>query len=83
MVIAEPGSYLSAMKTLLLFIGTVLRSRIIQRKGLRSIPAIYKLVLHWWAWSQPQPDAHVSTVAKQVGPSMDAIATGRVKTVAE
>jgi len=42
------------MKTLLLFIGTVLRSRIIQRKKLGSIPAIYKLIRYWWSWRPPQ-----------------------------
>jgi hypothetical protein len=45
------------MKTLLLFIGTVLRSRIIQRKGLDAIPAIYNLVRYWWTWTPPLPDA--------------------------
>jgi hypothetical protein len=44
------------MKTLLLFIGTVLRSRIIQRKGLGAMPVIYKLILYWWAWTPAQPD---------------------------
>ena len=57
LAIAEFASYLSAMKTLLLFIGTVLRSRIIQRRGLGAIPAIYKLVRHWWTWTPPQPDS--------------------------
>jgi hypothetical protein len=49
------------MKTLLLFIGTVLRSRIIQRKGLGAIPAIYKLVRYWWTWTSPQPDLKCET----------------------
>lgn len=44
------------MKTLLLFIGTVLRSRIIQRKGLGAIPAVYRLVRYWWDWTPPQED---------------------------
>jgi len=44
------------MKTLLLFIGTVLRSRIIQRKGLGAIPAIYRLIQYWWTWTLPQSD---------------------------
>lgn len=51
------------MKTLLLFIGTVLRSRIIQRRGLEAIPAIYKLILYWWAWTPPQSDYQVSAVS--------------------
>ena len=54
LVVAEFASYLLAMKTLLLFIGTVLRSRIIQRKGRGAIPAIYKLVQYWWTWTPPQ-----------------------------
>jgi hypothetical protein len=56
LVIAEFASYLWAMKTLLLFIGTVLRSRILQRKGLGAVPAVYKLILYWWMWTPPQPD---------------------------
>jgi hypothetical protein len=52
-VMAEVASYLLAMETLLLLIGTVLRSRIIQRKGLEGTPAIYKLVGYWWAWIPP------------------------------
>jgi hypothetical protein len=63
------------MKTLLLFIGTVLRSRVIQRKGLGAIPAIYKLILHWWTWVPPQPDSQVSAVAEQQGKSSGAAAT--------
>jgi hypothetical protein len=63
LVIAEFASYLLAMKTLLLFTGTVLRSRIIQRKRLEAIPAIYKLVRHWWAWTPPQSDYQVSAVS--------------------
>jgi hypothetical protein len=54
---AEFASYLSAMKTLLLFIGTVLRSRIIQRKGLRALPAIYKLIRYWWSWTPLSVDS--------------------------
>jgi hypothetical protein len=53
---AEFASYLSAMKTLLLFIGVVLRSRIIQRERLGAIPAICKLVRYWWTWTPPEPD---------------------------
>jgi hypothetical protein len=41
---AEVASYLLAMKTLLLFIGMVVHSRITQRKGLEAIQGIYKLV---------------------------------------
>jgi hypothetical protein len=56
LVKAEVASYLLPVKTLLLFIGTVLRSRIIQRKGLEAIPAIYKLIRYWWAWTPSLPD---------------------------
>jgi len=52
---AEIASYISVMKTLLLFIGTVLRSRIIQRKKLGAIPAIYQLIRYWWSWTPPEP----------------------------
>jgi hypothetical protein len=54
---AEIASYIPFMKTLLLFIGTVLRSRIIQRKKLGALPAIYKLIRYWWSWTPPQPAA--------------------------
>ncbi len=57
LVIAEVASYLSGMQTLLLLIGTVLRSRIIQRKGLGAIPAICMLVRYWWIWTPPLPEA--------------------------
>jgi len=54
---AEIASYIFLMKTLLLFIGTVLRSRIIQRKKLGAIPAIYRLIRYWWSWTPPEPAA--------------------------
>jgi hypothetical protein len=44
LVMAEVASYLLALKTLLLFIGMVVHSRITQRKGLEAIQGIYKLV---------------------------------------
>jgi len=66
------------MKTLLLFIGTVLRSRIIQRKGLEALPAIYKLILYWWSWTPPLPKSQVSAVAEHQKPS-GIIAIGCVK----
>lgn len=71
------------MKTLLLFIGTVLRSRVIQRKGLGAIPAIYKLILYWWTWTAPQPDSQAPIVGKQLEPSTGTIATRRVKPIAQ
>ena len=51
------------MKTLLLFIGTVLRSRIIQRKKLGAIPAIYRLIRYWWSWTPPQLEELSSPLA--------------------
>jgi hypothetical protein len=60
---AEIASYISFMKTLLLFIGTVLRSRIIQRKKLGAIPAICKLIRYWWNWTPPQAAASPSQPA--------------------
>jgi hypothetical protein len=76
-VIAEFATYLSAMKTLLLFIGTVRRSGIIQRKGLRAIPAIYELVRHWWSWTPPQSEPRVSTVSEYQEQSSGVLVSGR------
>ncbi len=80
---AEFATYLSGMKTLLLFIGTVLRSRIIQRKGLGAIPAIYKLILHWWSWTPLQPEAQVSGVSEYQEQSLGVAPAERVELLAQ
>jgi hypothetical protein len=71
------------MKTLLLFIGTVLRSRIIQRKGLGAIPAIYKLILYWWTWTPPQREPQVSAVSEHQEQSSGFVTAERVKPIAQ
>jgi hypothetical protein len=73
------------MKTLLLFIGTVLRSRIIQRKGLGAVPAIYKLILYWWIWTPPQSDAtlQVTAVSDRQEQSSCVIANRWIKPIAQ
>ena len=82
LVIAEFASYLSPMKTLLLFIGTVLRSRIIQRKGFGAIPAIYKLIQYWWTWTPPQIDDRAADVSEHHEQPSAGIATERVNAAA-
>lgn len=71
------------MKTLLLFIGTVLRSRIIQRKGLWAIPTLYRLVLYWWSWTPPQLEPQASNVSEHQEQSSGVNTTERVKPVAQ
>ncbi len=51
------------MKALLLFIGTVLRSRNIQRRKLGAIPAISKLIQYWWTWTPSLPDSSSEALA--------------------
>jgi hypothetical protein len=71
------------MKTLLLFIGMVLRSRIIERKGLGAIPAIYKLILYWWSWTPPQSELRVSTVPEYQEQSSGVLVSGQGNPVAQ
>lgn len=71
------------MKTLLLLIGTVLRSCIIQRKGLGAIPAIYKLVRYWWTWTPPMRCSQVSAVPERQEQSSGVIVSGREYLVAQ